>query len=41
MKKFKFSLKFDKKFTIKVIAEGVSTAVVDDPTVAECAKQFK
>ena len=32
---------FDKKFTIKVIAEGVSTAVVDDPTVAECAKQFK
>ena len=31
---------FDKNFTIKVIAEGVSTSVVSDPKIEECADKF-
>lgn len=31
---------FDKKFTIKVIAEGISKAIVEDLKVENCAKQF-
>ena len=38
--KTEFNDVFDKKFTIKVIAEGVSTSVVEDPKVENCADQF-
>ena len=38
--KSEFNGVFDKIFTIKVIAEGVSTAVIEDPTVENCADKF-
>ena len=40
VKKSDFDGVFDNKFTIKVIAEGVSTAVIEDPTVKNCADKF-
>ena len=38
--KSEFNGVFDKIFTIKVIAEGVSTAVIENPTVENCADKF-
>ena len=40
IKKSEFNGVFDKKFTIQVFAEGVSTAVIEDPTVENCADKF-